>query len=179
MLFLVLLWPDKNSFGHFNWGRVVCQILLKMNPVFLLFRMYKSYLFMTLACLWTEALISSNSCLWFFRTLSLFSPLWVVTAEDWAVAVCCTDSALVMLFSGSRAFIHLLGSWLLSLGVPGDSGSWIVLTDYAKLVSFSFLVVHLSCRLPVLLSSVVKLGVSDVLAEVESCSSVSVTTWYQ
>lgn len=113
-----------------------------------------------------------NSCLWFFHTLSVFSPLWVVTAEDWAVAVCCTDSALLMLFSGSRAFIRLLGSWLLSLGVPGDSRSWIVLTVYAKLVSFSFLVVYLSCRLPVLLSSVVKLGVSDVFAEVESCSSV-------
>lgn len=89
------------------------------------------------------------------------------------------NTALRVLFSVSGAFLHLLGSWLLSLGIPGGCESWIVLTVYVKLFWFSLLVFYLSCRLPVLSSVVVKLWISAVFTEVESCSSVSITTWYQ
>lgn len=143
-----------------------------------MFRIYKSYIFMTLMCLWTYALIfftlACDSSMY-----SLFCTLWGITAEDWAVAVFCTDTALLMVFSESGAFFHLLGSWLLNLCIPGGCGSWIVLIVYVQLFSFSFLVFYISCRLPVLLSSIMKLWISAMLTEVESCNSVSNTTWHQ
>lgn len=121
-----------------------------------------------------------NSCLWFFHIWSsLFCALWGTTAEYWAVAVFCTDIALLVVFSGSGAFFYLLGSWLLNLGIPGGCGSCIVLIVYVKLFSFSLLVFYLSCRLSVLLSSIMKLWISDMITEVESCSGVSNNTWYQ
>lgn len=55
---MALLCAEKIIFGLINWERVLCEILLKINPVFLILRMCKSYLSMTIMCLWTEVLTS-------------------------------------------------------------------------------------------------------------------------
>lgn len=34
MSFLALLCPEKNIFGLINWERILCEVLLKINPVF-------------------------------------------------------------------------------------------------------------------------------------------------
>lgn len=73
------------------------------------------------------------------------------------MTVYCTDTALLLQFSGSGDFIYVLDSWLLSLDVPGGCGSGAVLTVYVKLISISLSVFCLSYELPVLLSSVKKL----------------------
>lgn len=103
-----------------------------------------------------------------FRELLLKSGQWLYIA----------DNALPLQFSGSGDFIYVLDSWLLSLDVPGGCGSWAALTVYVKLISISFLVFCLSHRLPVLLSSVLKLWIYDVFSESKSCNSVFVTVWY-
>lgn len=80
--------------------------------------------------------------------------------------------------SVSEAQIHLLSSRLLSLDIAGGCGGWIALVLYVEIFSRSLTVFYLFCGLPILLSGIMKARISEVPAEVESCSRVSVDTWY-
>lgn len=150
----------SNNFGENKYNSYACfgqtltalafligaelYIWFKIN-VFLIFRIYRPFVLVTF--MFTDAHIGIfNSILLLILPYTIFFLLnapgsWSLSSSHMFHRYC-LDNAVWFLYLE-------LSSRLLSLGIPGGCGGWIVLIVYVEFFA-SLLIFYLSCRLPVL-----------------------------